>query len=108
MRRRPPRSTRTATLFPYTTRFRSDRNIIGVGAKRVPRADPRQRQVEKEAIQIGIIERVTAQDQRHMRIETLGLAALANSNDRHRRETIPPDPPKSEQHKSELQSPMRI
>src|SRR3546814_2651325 len=23
MRRRPPRSTRTATLFPYTTRFRS-------------------------------------------------------------------------------------
>src|SRR3546814_9464196 len=67
--------------------------IIGVGAKRVPRADPRQRQVEKEAIQIGIIERVTAQDQRHMRIETLGLAALANSNDRHRRETLPPDPP---------------
>ena len=39
-----------------------DRNIIGVGAKRVPRADPRQRQVEKEAIQIGIIERVAAQD----------------------------------------------
>src|SRR3546814_5987103 len=70
-----------------------DRNIIGVGAKRVPRADPRQRQVEKEAIQIGIIERVTAQDQRHMRIETLGLAALANSNDRHRRETLPPAPP---------------
>src|SRR3546814_13343043 len=24
MRRRPPRSTRTDTLFPYTTRFRSD------------------------------------------------------------------------------------
>src|SRR3546814_17509315 len=24
MLRRPPRSTRTATLFPYTTRFRSD------------------------------------------------------------------------------------
>src|SRR3546814_15826010 len=68
-------------------------DLIGVGAKRVPRADPRQRQVEKEAIQIGIIERVTAQDQRHMRIETLGLAALANSNDRHRRETVPPDPP---------------
>src|SRR3546814_7469360 len=72
-----------------------DRNIIGVGAKRVPRADPRQRQVEKEAIQIGIIERVTAQDQRHMRIETLGLAALANSN-------------RSEEHTSELQSLMRI
>src|SRR3546814_5953149 len=27
MIRRPPRSTRTDTLFPYTTLFRSDRNI---------------------------------------------------------------------------------
>src|SRR3546814_19219501 len=27
MRRRPPRSTRTATLFPYTTLFRSIRRI---------------------------------------------------------------------------------
>src|SRR3546814_13250663 len=57
-----------------------DRNIIGVGAKRVPRADPRQRQVEKEAIQIGSIERVTAQEQRHMRIESLGLAAIGRES----------------------------
>lgn len=69
-----------------------DNDIIGIGAKRVPRADARQRQVEKEAIQIGIIERVAAQDQRHMRIEAPGLAALANSNDRHRREALPPAP----------------
>src|SRR3546814_7892943 len=55
-------------------------DIIGVGAKRMTRADPRQRQIEKEAIQIGIIERIAALDQRHMRIEALGLAALANSN----------------------------
>ena len=27
-----------------------------------------------------------------MRIEASGLAALANSNDRHQRETLPPDP----------------
>src|SRR3546814_5096880 len=27
--RRPPRSTRTATLFPYTTLFRSDRSGVG-------------------------------------------------------------------------------
>src|SRR3546814_2807633 len=27
MYRRPPRSTRTYTLFPYTTRFRSDRDL---------------------------------------------------------------------------------
>jgi hypothetical protein len=72
-----------------------DYDIIGVGAKRVPRADARQRQVEKEAIQIGIVERVVALDQRHMRIEAPGLATLANSNDRHRREALPGPPPGS-------------
>src|SRR3546814_8597063 len=30
MRRRPPRSTRTYTLFPYTTLFRSNLTIHGV------------------------------------------------------------------------------
>src|SRR3546814_7724786 len=29
MRRRPPRSTRTDTLFPYTTLFRSDSELSG-------------------------------------------------------------------------------
>src|SRR3546814_19728161 len=29
MMRRPPRSTRTDTLFPYTTLFRSDAEIVG-------------------------------------------------------------------------------
>src|SRR3546814_16387626 len=34
MRRRPPRSTRTDTLFPYTTLFRSvDLDLRGVGAE---------------------------------------------------------------------------
>src|SRR3546814_13102365 len=32
MKRRPPRSTRTATLFPYTTRFRS--SVAGAGDDR--------------------------------------------------------------------------
>src|SRR3546814_9565392 len=31
MRRRPPRSTRTATLFPYTTLFRSHRRLASGG-----------------------------------------------------------------------------
>src|SRR3546814_16860854 len=31
MIRRPPRSTRTDTLFPYTTLFRSFRRVSGVG-----------------------------------------------------------------------------
>src|SRR3546814_3419781 len=31
MIRRPPRSTRTDTLFPYTTRFRSERKALEIG-----------------------------------------------------------------------------
>src|SRR3546814_4297261 len=42
MLRRPPRSTRTDTLFPYTTLFRSDRRGDGRGAHpRDHRGDPR-------------------------------------------------------------------
>src|SRR3546814_9621133 len=33
MIRRPPRSTRTDTLFPYTTRFRSSPGFIQTGAR---------------------------------------------------------------------------
>src|SRR3546814_6828217 len=32
MIRRPPRSTRTDTLFPYTTLFRSPGHLVGTGA----------------------------------------------------------------------------
>src|SRR3546814_12394352 len=41
MIRRPPRSTRTDTLFPYTTLFRSDVNGVngaGVRLQRLPQA----------------------------------------------------------------------
>src|SRR3546814_1117666 len=34
MRRRPPRSTRTDTLFPYTTRFRSGAGAAAAGSGR--------------------------------------------------------------------------
>src|SRR3546814_16317854 len=42
MLRRPPRSTRTDTLFPYTTLFRSPRAVLGpdrVDVDRQPDAD---------------------------------------------------------------------
>src|SRR3546814_19675193 len=39
MIRRPPRSTRTDTLFPYTTLFRSDRGEQGI---LIDRAEPAQ------------------------------------------------------------------
>src|SRR3546814_811672 len=35
MIRRPPRSTRTDTLFPYTTLFRSYRNLRGASGDRI-------------------------------------------------------------------------
>src|SRR3546814_6529946 len=41
MIRRPPRSTRTDTLFPYTTLFRSGRGAAGEGPVRDRRGDPR-------------------------------------------------------------------
>src|SRR3546814_4979605 len=41
MIRRPPRSTRTDTLFPYTTLFRSDH--VGDGRARAARRDDRSR-----------------------------------------------------------------
>src|SRR3546814_5355213 len=37
MLRRPPRSTRTDTLFPYTTLFRSD---VAVGEQAIPHGSP--------------------------------------------------------------------
>src|SRR3546814_3350067 len=36
MIRRPPRSTRTDTLFPYTTLFRSRQRPAAIGIRRVP------------------------------------------------------------------------
>src|SRR3546814_9153974 len=40
MIRRPPRSTRTDTLFPYTTLFRSELEQVGRSGLAVPRAVP--------------------------------------------------------------------
>src|SRR3546814_2149696 len=42
MRRRPPRSTRTDTLFPYTTLFRSYAPLQGDGVATLGVLEPRQ------------------------------------------------------------------
>src|SRR3546814_3927806 len=78
MIRRPPRSTRTDTLFPYTTLFRS---IAGL--------DPR-------GVSAG---RCRRQDERDH---------FAVSVRRHPGQDVDPDPARSEEHTSELQSLMRI
>src|SRR3546814_12176366 len=79
MIRRPPRSTRTDTLFPYTTLFRS-------GAHRVCLLVQRDRPISL-----------------HRDLETR-LPSAAGVHSHHRHHVFP----RSEEHTSELQSLMRI
>src|SRR3546814_10718374 len=83
MLRRPPRSTRTDTLFPYTTLFRS-----------LPRSSPRLRlRAKRQPIELP---QPTVRKTIRIPIES---CYLANKNYSHHR---------SEEHTSELQSLMRI
>src|SRR3546814_1276079 len=93
MIRRPPRSTRTDTLFPYTTLFRSGAAIFGQLA-----LDP----VDKAAV--GKM----AED-RQARGDAIGRHAPRDAE--HRRavdQMIAAPHRRSEEHTSELQSLMRI
>src|SRR3546814_1011450 len=86
MLRRPPRSTRTDTLFPYTTLFRSFelRPRIAVG---VPRVDAAHEVARQSALLFQPVERLERRG---------GDDAAEVEDDR------------SEEHTSELQSLMRI
>src|SRR3546814_7060585 len=91
MKRRPPRSTRTDTLFPYTTLFRSDvgalEDAVGIRRKASPEAA---REPGEESLGH---ERALARDHPapHAGLPAKGEEAL-----------------RSEEHTSELQSLMRI
>src|SRR3546814_10266397 len=91
MRRRPPRSTSTYTLFPYTTRFRSP--------CRPPESHHRMQAWRCSCCRPGAAPTL---------IVTLGLRAegpgLLGRGARH----LPWSPARSEEHTSELQSLMRI
>src|SRR3546814_6499033 len=119
MKRRPPRSTRTDTLFPYTTLFRSQRAVVArqVHPDRRPLAhravdrklparlpheavDHRQPQPGARALRLGREEGLE-----HM-IEHLGGHSRAGIGHAHRQ--IIPRFERSEEHTSELQSLMRI
>src|SRR3546814_2015977 len=91
MIRRPPRSTRTYTLCPYTTLFRSDvegaqhgRNILDVAQKASALGNS---ELRRQAAQFGALYAVAGDHQNAFR--TLGQG-------------------RSEEHTSELQSLMRI
>src|SRR3546814_7663361 len=88
MIRRPPRSTRTDTLFPYTTRFRSDH-------VRRPLDDPRETGLNHIPLAEQILLQQLALPAAH-RVKL--LEGLGQQREQHR----------SEEHTSELQSLMRI
>src|SRR3546814_8427725 len=84
MIRRPPRSTRTDTLFPYTTLFRSPREVRAEVRTSLPaELSVRPAAVAPSAVWVASVERVVP-----------AAAAAA--------------PARSEEHTSELQSLMRI
>src|SRR3546814_10834466 len=94
MIRRPPRSTRTDTPFPYTTLFRSSRDRGAAGCV----AFGRDRQE-------GGADRLQAG--RAVSYETVGEEAGHNGGD-DGAHAVPADDGRSEEHTSELQSLMRI
>src|SRR3546814_1454953 len=98
MIRRPPRSTRTDTLFPYTTLFRSRCFGRASGNFLFPR--PISISLRNERIEHG---RVRAEIVHHPSHPSVGLCF--DLSDRTRRK---PHHTRSEEHTSELQSLMRI
>src|SRR3546814_6220458 len=99
MVRRPPRSTRTDTLFPYTTLFRSDAG---------PQHDQAGDRDDDHMYGKGRVDRQCRKDQRQQG-EPQPAARLENQIVHHR-ESPPgaaPTAASSEEHTSELQSIMR-
>src|SRR3546814_3621742 len=90
MIRRPPRSTRTDTLFPYTTLFRSLRNRGRDDLHPAPLALPRKPQLRVGGLKMGRPERRDHEACRRPPLSTLRRLS------------------RSEEHTSELQSLMRI
>src|SRR3546814_8592251 len=90
MIRRPPRSTRTDTLFPYTTRFRSALDPVGKADRGAQRGADDVAELGVE----GIVRRAQHGDVKgDVGLERIVLAALGGG--------------RSEEHTSELQSLMR-
>src|SRR3546814_6449701 len=88
MIRRPPRSTRTDTLFPYTTLFRSNGACTGKAAGGDADRDPVRRNIDRDQAGGGKEE------------EDFGAAGIVDDG--------LPQCLRSEEHTSELQSLMRI
>src|SRR3546814_1395207 len=94
MLRRPPRATRTAPLFPYTTLFRSDRGVVATRQRRSRQTPPQSPPSEEEW---------ALSSARH-------VAIIMDGNGRWARQRALPRAVghRSEEHTSELPSLMRI
>src|SRR3546814_7625368 len=101
MRRRPPRSTRTDTLLPYTTRFRSS---LGCGA---PTLEARIQCHSASYPSDARPWRMTSSP-RVRRADTFSMMTHSGSSSPMRRRYSNHKPERSEEHTSELQSLMRI
>src|SRR3546814_5345657 len=95
MLRRPPRSTRTDTLFPYTTLFRSRERVRA-------RCTARPRRGDRGRFLHRLLGFPWAADRRRARNRVRIMDALAAVRSRDRASL------RSEEHTSELQSLMRI
>src|SRR3546814_3681578 len=95
MIRRPPISTRTDTLFPYTTLFRSSGPPDRYGGHNIDRLCPRPA-ARATPHMIGAYERANCRSRDHR-------CCLVDHRDHVQRQTS-----RSEEHTSELQSLMRI
>src|SRR3546814_6442199 len=106
MTRRPPRSTRTDTLVPYTTLFRSDQRHdaavlqLRVGLERAGLSWAQDRAARRRGVRRADHGRDGARPQGRLRTadELRGLSGAARGDERTR----------SEEHTSELQSLIRI
>src|SRR3546814_8745271 len=112
MIRRPPESTRTDTLFPYTTLFRSNERRT-----RSANGKTRLRPIHQQSVLLGL------QQPRHEDAAIIAIAHRRHGNPDSQPRPEPIDPlfrsaeewrqgaaevPRSEEHTSELQSLMRI
>src|SRR3546814_1066767 len=103
MIRRPPRSTRTDTLFPYTTLFRScEKKVEGFGD------GERGREIDAAAIGIGRGHARTGADGGELEIAAECAEIEAERPQRIDLDGGKADFNRSEEHTSELQSLMRI
>src|SRR3546814_942976 len=94
MIRRPPRSTRTDTLFPYTTLFRSERTSHS--AVRGGKLEPVDEEQIRFDTKIAVLLRDDLATWQRLNVTAFLVSGVATAQ------------PRSEEHTSELQSLMRI